>query len=59
MNAESSPPGVKTILAIVYGLKGYGNAFLLGFSIRIFKAIVISVVKFLVTCLVSKILKDK
>ena len=39
--------------------KGYGNTFLFGLFIRTFEVILISVVKFFVICLVSKILKDK
>ena len=55
-----SKVGCKGSHQILLYLKGYGNIyFLLGFSIRIFKAIVISVIKFCVTCLVSEILNDK
>ena len=40
-------------------LKGYGNIFLFGLSIRTFGVIAISVVNFLEACSVSEILKDK
>ena len=40
-------------------LKGYGNIFLFGLSIRTFGVIAISVVNFFVACSVSEILKDK
>ena len=40
-------------------IKGMGVYFIFGLSIRTVEIIVISVVKFFVTCLVSEILKDK
>ena len=40
-------------------LKGYGNIFLFGLSIRTFGVIAISVVNFFEACSVSEILKDK
>ena len=44
---------------ILTELKGYGNIFLFGLSIRTFGVIAISVVNFFVACSVSEILKDK
>ena len=40
-------------------LKGYGNIFLFGLSIRTFGVIAISVVNFFEACSFSEILKDK
>ena len=46
-------------IGIFEHLKGYGNIFLFGLSIRTFGVIAISVVNFFEACSVSEILKDK
>ena len=48
-----------TKLVTTTTLKGYGNIFHFGLSIRTFGVIAISVVNFFVACSVSEILKDK
>ena len=47
------------VLTLTLALKGYGNIFLFGLSIRTFGVIGISVVNFFEACSVSEILKDK